>query len=129
MKKIIFLLLGLILFSAAGPTVKVFAEKAVNEGKSWDFGRVKEGRVVKHNFTVKNEGAKTLTIKNITTSCGCAVSRIKKKVLSPEESTEVEVKFNSKGYSGAVEQYVYVETDNIEKPILKFIIKADVLRK
>jgi len=95
----------------------------------WDFGKIKEGQVVKHTFILKNESAKTLRIKGINTSCGCTISEIKKKILRVNESTEIEVKFDTSGYSGMVQQYVYVETDNLKEPILKFTIKADVVKK
>lgn len=94
----------------------------------WDFGRLKAGEVVKHEFSLKNETPHTLTIKDVTTSCGCTVSEVKKKVLAAGESTAIEVRFNSKGYSGAVQQYIYVNTDNLDKPIIRFTIKAEVVR-
>ena len=95
---------------------------------AWDFGQVKEGEVLKHDFILKNESEKTLTIKEVNTSCGCTASKVEKKVLLPGESTEIEVQFNSKGYSGLTQQYVYVHTDSLDKPIIKFIIKAVVLK-
>lgn len=69
---------------------------------TWDFGRVREGEILKHDFVLKNESKDTLNIKDINTSCGCTVSEVKQKVLLPGESTLIEVKFNSKGYSGPV---------------------------
>ncbi|MFA4990210.1 MAG: DUF1573 domain-containing protein [Candidatus Omnitrophota bacterium] len=94
----------------------------------WDCGKIKQGEVAAHNFTLKNDSAKALKITGVTTSCGCTVSEVKKKVLLPGESTPVEIKFNSKGYSGAVQQFTYVNTDNVDKPVIRFIIKADVVK-
>jgi len=95
---------------------------------SWDFGQAKEGEVLKHVFVLKNESEKTLTIKDVNTSCGCTASKVEKKILLPGESTEIEVQFNSKGYSGPVQQYIYVHTDSLDKPIIRFIIKAEVIK-
>ncbi|MDD2680239.1 MAG: DUF1573 domain-containing protein [Candidatus Omnitrophica bacterium] len=95
---------------------------------TWDFGQVKEGEVVAHSFTLKNDSVKALKITGVNTSCGCTVSEVKRETLSAQESTLVEVKFNSKGYSGAVQQFVYVNTDNLDKPVIKFIIKANVVK-
>lgn len=94
----------------------------------WDFGKVKEGTVVKHTFILKNESAKELKIIQLNTSCGCTVSKVKKNTLKPAESTQIEVKFNSKKYSGSVQQFVYVNTDNIDNPVIRFIIKAEVVK-
>jgi len=94
---------------------------------TWDFGQVKEGQVLKHAFILKNESAKTLKIKDVNSSCGCTVSEAKKMVLAPQESTTIEVKFDSKGYSGITKQYIYVHTDDLDNPLIRFIIIAQVL--
>lgn len=95
---------------------------------AWDFGKVKQGEVAKHSFTLKNDSGKTLNITSVNTSCGCTVSEVKKKVLLPKESTAVEVKFNSKGYSGDVQQFAYVNTDRADNPIIRFTVKANVIK-
>lgn len=95
----------------------------------WDFGRVKAGEVLKHEFIFKNESLKTLKIKEVHTSCGCTVSEVKKKVLLPQESTSIGVTFSTKGYSGLTQQFIYVNTDNLDNPVIKYIIKADVVKQ
>jgi hypothetical protein len=123
----------------------------------WDFGRIKEGEVAKHNFILKNVSREVINLKEVTTSCGCATSKLKKTALGPGEATEVEISFNSRGFSGAVEKYVYVKTDNreagkhlyidgrinkapqateaplpaggIDNSILRLIIKGEVVRE
>ncbi|MCX5702658.1 MAG: DUF1573 domain-containing protein [Candidatus Omnitrophica bacterium] len=95
---------------------------------SYDFGQVKEGEVLKHNFILKNESQNLLTIKDLNTSCGCTGSKAEKRSLLPGETTSIEVQFNTKGYSGQIQQYVYVQTDNIDNPVLKYIIKAEVIK-
>lgn len=117
MRRLVFLVL-LLLF----PLECLAQEQA--DSFTWDFGKIKEGAVVKHVFTIKNETAKPIKIKDINTSCGCTVSQVKKRDLLPGESAEVEVRFDSKGYYGQVQQYVYVHTDNLDNPIIRFIIKA-----
>jgi hypothetical protein len=95
---------------------------------SWDFGQVKEGEALKHAFALKNESRETLTIKDVSSSCGCTVPKMEKKILLPGQSATLEVRFNTKGYSGNTQQYVYVHTDSLDKPIIRFIIKAEVIR-
>jgi hypothetical protein len=94
----------------------------------FDFGRIKEGEVLKHEFILKNETSKILNIKDVNTSCGCTVSEVEKRSLQPNESTVIKVKFNSRGYSGPTQQYVYVHTDNLDKPVIRYIIKAEVVK-
>jgi hypothetical protein len=104
------------------------SEAQTNDQYVWDFGQVRAGDIAKHTFIFKNETNEILTIKNVSTSCGCTASEVKKKVLQPGESTEIEVRFNSKKYSGPVKQYVYVNTDDPVSPVVKFTIKADVIK-
>ncbi len=105
------------------------SEEQTNEKYTWDFGRSNAGDVLKHTFTLKNESKKTLNIKNVTTSCGCTTSQITKTTLKLGESTDIEVKFNSKGYFGPVQKFIYVNTDDVDNPVIRLIIKADVVKK
>lgn len=95
---------------------------------TWDFGQVKAGEILKHSFVFKSESKAVLNIKNVNTSCGCTVSEVKKDTLSPGESTQIEVRFNTKGYSGPVIQYIYVNTDDLDNPVVRYIIKAEVVK-
>ncbi len=99
-----------------------------NDPYLWDFGKVKEGLLVEHEFVFKNESKLILNIKDINTSCGCTISEVKKKKLLPGESTLISVKFNSKEYSGQVTQYIYMNTDSLDNPIIRYIIKANVVK-
>ncbi|MFA4842705.1 MAG: DUF1573 domain-containing protein [Candidatus Omnitrophota bacterium] len=95
---------------------------------AWDFGRIKKGLIAKHEFIFKNETKDKIKITDITTSCGCTASKAGKAGLLPGEETAIEVSFNSKGFSGPVQQFVYVHTDSLDKAVFRFIIKADVER-
>ncbi len=103
-------------------------QDAEEDPNTWDFGRIPQGEVVKHDFMLKNESEVVLNIGEINTSCGCTVSQVRKKTLLPQEEAAIEVKFKSKGYTGPVKQFVYVHTDNLDKSIIKYIIKAEVVR-
>jgi len=94
----------------------------------WDFGAVKKGRIVEHEFVFTNNTAKLVKITNLDTSCGCTVSEVAKKVIPAGEKTTIKVKFDSSDYSGPVKQYVYVNTDDQERPLYKFVIKANVYK-
>ena len=99
------------------------------DGYVYNFGEVREGESLKHSFILQNETTQPMLINDITTSCGCTVSRVQKKKLAPGENTSLEVVFHSEGYSGETTQYVYVHTSSIDNPIFRFIIKADVRKK
>jgi hypothetical protein len=103
-------------------------KKVLEDTKFWDFGEIKEGLILNHTFIFKNESKGTLTIKGVDTSCGCAISKVTKKILLTGESTSIEVSFDTKGYSGPVQQYIYLNTDDLDNPIIRYIIKADLIK-
>lgn len=119
------LLLLWILFLLAGCKIE---NTQTTDAFSWDFGQVEQGKVLQHTFILKNESGKVLNIKGTNTSCGCTVSKLDKKILAPGESTTIDVRFNSKGYSGPVQQFIYVNTDSLDNPVIKYTIKANVVK-
>ncbi len=125
------LLILFLVFSTVScfPQQNMKQEASGSDKYTWDFGRVKAGEALKHGFTFKNETKKILKIKDINSSCGCTVPEVKKKELLPKESTTIEVKFNSEGYSGRVQQFVYVHTDSLDNPVTRYIIKGEVEKK
>ena len=95
----------------------------------WDFGEVSAAAVLKHTFILRNNSPfKALNIKDITVSCACVLAEVQKKIISPGGAAELQVQFDPKGYSGPVQQFVYVSSDNPDNPILKFTIKAKVVK-
>ncbi|MFA5100394.1 MAG: DUF1573 domain-containing protein [Candidatus Omnitrophota bacterium] len=114
--------------ATAVPVQPTQADASAQDPNVWDFGTVKTGAVLEHEFVLTNDSAKDLSIKDTTTSCGCTVSEIKKKKLRPGESTPVSIKLDTKGYSGAVKQFVYVNTDSLENPVVRFSVKANAVQ-
>lgn len=104
------------------------SSQQTEESFEWDFGKIKAGDVVKHEFRLKNDSARPLRIISVSTSCGCTASKAKKDLLAAGESCPLEVSFNSRGYSGAVRQFIYVATDAIDKSVIRYIIKAEVVK-
>jgi len=113
--------------AAAAPVQETLANASAQDPNMWDFGSAKTGAVLEHTFVLVNDSALDLKIKDTTTSCGCTVSEIKKKQLKPGESTTISIKLDTKGYLGPVKQFVYVNTDSLEKPIIRFSVKANAV--
>ncbi|KPK97949.1 MAG: hypothetical protein AMJ95_06445 [Omnitrophica WOR_2 bacterium SM23_72] len=113
--------------NAQGQLAPIRSDQALPDDEVWDFQDVTQGEVVMHEFVLKNESQDMLHIKEVSTSCGCTVSEVKNRTLFPNEETVIEVKFNSKGYFGEVRQFIYVYTDSLDRPIIRYIIKANVV--
>ena len=76
----------------------VFALKC--ELNEYDFGLIKEGDKVKHEFEIQNNTSKNISIKRIIAECSCVSSSKKEIHLKPNEITFVDITFNSIGYGG-----------------------------
>jgi len=66
----------------------------------YDFGIIKEGDKVRHNFKIQNNTNKEVVIKRIIAECSCVSSTKKTISLNPGEMTLVDITFNSTGYGG-----------------------------
>jgi hypothetical protein len=123
MRKIIKLfILSLFVFQFA------HAQDVTANPNEWDFGKIKQDQIYKHDFIFKNVTNAVLNITSVNTSCGCTASEADKKSLQPDESATINVSFNSRGYSGPVKQSIYVNTDNVELSVVKFTIKCEVIK-
>ncbi|MCF8244033.1 MAG: DUF1573 domain-containing protein [Saprospiraceae bacterium] len=104
-----------------GPTTVIsFTETEFN------FGKVKAGEKVEHEYTFKNTGKEPLVISNAKGSCGCTVPEWPKEPIAPGASAKIRVNFDSKGKSGPQTKQVTItaNTDPVQSIIY---IKGEVL--
>ncbi len=91
-----------------------------------NFGNQKEGAVLTHKFHFENIGDEPLRIARVRTSCGCAAAMLSKKDLNPGEKGEIEVKFNTRGYYGTQNKFIYVESNDPTEPVKQSMISASI---
>jgi len=63
--------------------------------RSFDFGKIPQGRPVTHAFTVVNKGKTPVSIENVQTSCGCTTPQWSKEPIAPGASAVVTVGYNA----------------------------------
>ncbi|HET6409733.1 MAG TPA: DUF1573 domain-containing protein [Chthoniobacteraceae bacterium] len=86
---------------------------AAHADLTWDkpiqeFHAVPEDKAITGRYAFKNTGTTPISIKRITTSCGCTSAKLDKKTYAPGESGEIEVKFVFGGRRGAQRKMVSV---------------------
>jgi len=119
------LILACLLFSGSlisggkGPKIK-FKEE------SWDFGKLKQGKVLTHVFVFKNEGDETLKIKRVKTSCGCTAALLSDKDIAPGEKGEIKVTLDTKGFGGKNTKYIDVESNDPAQPHKRLTISVEI---
>ena len=90
-----------------------------------DFGVITEGTVVSHSFKFTNTGNADLVIVDARASCGCTVPDYPETAISPGQSGEITVKFNSENRTGS--QYKTITlTTNTENGVEKLTIDSFV---
>jgi len=79
---------------------------------SYDFGVIKEGEKVEHEFRFTNTGKSPLIISNVQASCGCTTPEYSKNPIPPGEEGMVKVVFNSAGQVGKQHKVVTVTSNS-----------------
>ena len=90
-----------------------------------DFGKIKEGDVVEHEFVFKNTGDAPLIIASATGSCGCTVPEWPKEPIGIGEEGTIRVKFDSKKKKGLQNKTVTLTANTFPKQT-KLRIKANI---
>lgn len=93
----------------------------------FDFGQIKPGVPVSHDFAFTNNGEIPLVISAVQASCGCTVTAYTKEPIEPGASGYVKATFNAASV-GQFTKSVTV-TANTEEGVAKLIIKGEVVGK
>lgn len=106
---------------------QILPPKVSTQQMEYDFGQVPRGEHVKYNFIVTNVGGDILKINDVRASCGCTAAKPEKDNLAPGESTNIKVDFNSTGRSGKQTKIITVQTNDPDKPEIKFTLTGSVV--
>jgi hypothetical protein len=101
----------------------VFAESR------YDFGTVVEGTKVTHAFAVTNAGDADLRIQSIVPGCGCTVGVVENELIAPGASTNIQITFDTTGFSGAKTRVIRVYSSDINTPTSLLTITGIVDRE
>lgn len=104
----------------AGPTTKITFKYL-----EYDFGKVEEGKIVKHEYEFTNTGSEPLIISDAKASCGCTVPVWPKEPIAPGEKGKIQVEFDSKNKPGPANKTVSIFS-NTEPNQINLTIKGQV---
>lgn len=120
-----FLLVFLGLSSAVFAQDEAVAQISFDE-ETFDFGEIKQGDVVEHEFVFKNTGNAPLQLTNVATTCGCTAPDWPREVIAPGETSKITVKFNSRGKRGTQKKVISIYS-NASESIKRINITSNVL--
>ncbi|MBE7177776.1 MAG: DUF1573 domain-containing protein [Mucilaginibacter polytrichastri] len=94
--------------SAGSPEAAANATTIKFDEDTFDFGKVKQGDKVTHEYAFTNTGEKPLIISDARATCGCTVPEPPKEPIKPGEKGTIKVVFNSAGKSGLQDKQVFI---------------------
>ena len=94
------------------------------DSQNHDFGKIKQGTPVTHEFKFTNKGKVPLIITNVTASCGCTTPAWSRDPVPPGQQGFVKATFNA-GAVGAFDKAVTVPA-NIQNGNTQLKIKGEV---
>jgi hypothetical protein len=100
--------------------------RAVFKGTAHDFGQLKQGDVVSHEFVFKNEGGAPLIVEKVETTCGCTAALVSEKKIAPGKEGRIKATFDTRGYSGRLSRYLYIVSNDAENPRRELSVSADI---
>lgn len=93
----------------------------------FNFGEVKEGTVVEHQFEFTNTGKIPLTILNARSSCGCTIPEWPHDPIPPGGKGNITAKFNTEGKMREQNKTVYITANtypNETRVVLRGVVNA-----
>lgn len=104
-----------------GPTASIKFEE-----EEFDFGTINQNDIVEHTYAFTNTGEVPLIIENASASCGCTVPDWPKEPIAPGESSEIHVKFDSKGKKGPQNKQITIRA-NTNPNFTKVTLRGNVM--
>lgn len=109
--------------NAATSNLAVFSfESAVH-----DFGKIKQGVPVTHEFTFTNTGKTPLVITNVQASCGCTTPAWSKEPIPPGGNGFIKATFNAASMGGFNKTVTVM--GNVENGFKQLSIKGEVVQE
>ena len=124
MKRLFIIMLVPLLAVTLAASAKITFEKT-----ELDFGELESGKIADMEYKFKNTGDETLIIKNISSSCGCTVTKVEKKEYKPGEEGTIPVKFFSRGLNGKITRTITVSTNDPENVYTRLKVMSNVVLK
>lgn len=112
------------------PINDVFPEpRFYTEVQEYNFGIVKEDKIIEYSYEFYNLGEKTLKINEIHASCNCTTATVNKREISPLSSGVLKVVFDSTGRIGQQILHVVLLTNDPQNPEMEFILTGEIRRE
>jgi len=104
---------------------------AESHKSTYDFGKIKRsGGAVSTIFEIENHGKAILTLKDISTSCGCTTAKLDKTQLGFNEEANLTVFIDPNYHEeplGKITRSVFVKTNDTDLPEMQFDVYVEII--
>jgi hypothetical protein len=98
------------------------------QATTYDFGKVKQGEVVRHDYIFTNTGNAVLEILGVKPGCGCTTAGTWDKTVDPGKTGSIPLQFNSAGFGGTVSKSATVTCNVTGHSNLVLVLSGNVWR-
>ncbi len=84
----------------------------------FNFGTIKQGDVINHDFNFTNDGKEPIIISEAHGSCGCTVPQWPKEPVAKGQKSTIKVTFNSAGKMGMQDKTVTINSNAKNNPVV-----------
>ena len=102
-------------FSQSAAPVKKIEDYIKFKETKYNFGKIKQGVPVTHDFPFTNVGTEVLIIENATASCGCTTPQWPKAPITKGKSDKIIAGFNAAA-AGPFSKEIYVKIKGVDYP-------------
>ena len=117
-----------VLNSQAIETPKLATPQFNVKAPIFDFGSVKQGAKITHEFVLENAGNLPLEIQKISPACGCTAAELSNKTIAPGQSEPLKVTFDTDGFHGPKDKTVRIYSNDPKEPMKVLRIKGIIMR-
>jgi hypothetical protein len=104
-------------FAAGAQTSAKKAEELIKFKEiKYNFGKIKQGAPVTHDFEFTNIGGTPLTIENATASCGCTTPTWPQQPIMAGKNDKIKAGYNAAA-PGVFEKSIYVKVKGVDYPV------------
>ena len=101
------------------------AQEIEFDSQTIDFGTIARGSDGNRIFSFTNTGSSSLTIKKVTSSCGCTIPKKPNAPIAPGAKGEIQVRYDT-NRMGPFRKTITVSSDAIGTPIVALKIRGTV---
>lgn len=127
MKKNLLLTLLLLLFSFGVAYAETPSPAIVINTPVFNFGKVREGSIVEHEFKIQNQGNATLEVEKIYPACGCTVAVLSSDSIASGGEGSIKVTFDTEGFNGFKAKNIRIYTNDPQKPSSVVSLEGEVI--